>query len=178
MRQRALPVVCDSHTRLPTGCTTIGLGPPANVRTTFAVFGSITTIAFASMHGTQSLPPTTAEPSGLRPTGTRASTFSVFGSTRATTFVSWDTQSEPAAAVTQSAPAPATEPVTRFVRGSMRRSLPAVWSVTQSAPPIALRPFGSTPTLIVFTTRVPVMRDTVPSPAFETHAEPNPHSTS
>ena len=53
-----------------------------------------------------------------------------------------------------------------------------MWSVTQRKSPIALSPFGSTPTLIVFTTFLPVMRDTVPSEEFETHAEPKPHSTS
>src|SRR5690242_3004675 len=137
----------------------------------------MTTITPESMQGTHSCPRTTAEPSGLRLTGTDAVTFSVAGSTRATRFVSCETQSDPAASVTQSAPATSTEPVTVFVRGSTRSTLPAVWSVTHTYLPIALNPFGSTPTLIVFTTFLPVMRDTVPSEEFETHAEPKPHST-
>ena len=70
-------------------------------------------------------------------------------------------------------------PVTRFVVGSMRTSLPGgVIGHPERRSPIAASPFGSTPTLIVFTTRVPVMRETVPSPEFDTQAEPKPHSTS
>ena len=53
------------------------------------------TIAFASMHGTHSSPPTIADPSGLRGTCARPSTFSVRASTRVTTFVSCETYSEP-----------------------------------------------------------------------------------
>src|SRR6185437_8478215 len=39
-------------------------------------------------------------------------------------------------------------------------------------------PFGSVPTLIFLTTLPFVIRHTVPSPAFATQADPNPHSTS
>ena len=60
----------------------------------------------------------------------------------------------------------------------MRTTLPSVWSLTHSAPRYAVSPFGSAPTLIFFTTLPFVIRHTVPSPAFATHADPNPHSMS
>ncbi len=63
--------------------------------TTRIVAGSTTTIAFASMHGTHSFPPTIAEPSGFRFTFAVPVTFSVRGSTRVTTFVSCETYSAP-----------------------------------------------------------------------------------
>src|SRR4051812_46045020 len=130
------------------------------------------------MHGTHRRPPTIAEPSGLRFTLTLPSTFSVRASTRVTTFVSCDTYSEWPSPVTQSAPGSFNDPVTWFVRGSMRTRVPAVWSVTQMKRPIAEMPFGSTPTLIAFTTFVAVIRETVPTAEFVTHADPNPHSMS
>ena len=110
--------MCETQTWPAAGSTTIGDGPPGIVLTTFAVAGSITTITPESMHGTQSWPRTTAVPSGFRFTGTEAVTFNALGSTRATRFVSCETQSDPAALVTQSAPVTSTEPVTLFVRGS------------------------------------------------------------
>ncbi len=48
-------------------------------------------MSFESMHGTQSLSATIAEPSGLRCTFTRPSTRNVLASTRVTTFVSCET---------------------------------------------------------------------------------------
>ncbi len=80
--------------------------------------------------------------------------------------------------VIQSAPGTRTVPVIRFVRGSIRTTLPSVWSLTHSAPRYAVSPFGSVPTLIFLTTFPFVIRHTVPSPAFATHADPNPHSMS
>ena len=80
--------------------------------------------------------------------------------------------------VIQSAPGTRTVPVIRFVRGSMRTTLPSVWSLTHTAPRYAVSPFGSVPTLSFLTTFPFVIRQTVPSPAFATHADPNPHSMS
>src|SRR5512146_1030911 len=78
----------------------------------------------------------------------------------------------------QSAPASRTVPVIVFVFGSIRTTLPNVWSLTQSAPRYAVSPFGSVPTLNFLTTFPLVMRHTVPSPAFATHTDPYPHSMS
>src|SRR5437588_11939447 len=44
--------------------------------------------------------------------------------------------------------------------------------------PNAARPFGSTPVLIVFTTLVPVILETVPAREFESHTDPNPAAMS
>src|SRR3954453_7616187 len=78
----------------------------------------------------------------------------------------------------QSAPSTATVPVILFVPGSMRSTLPAVWSLTQSEPAKAVRPFGSVPVLIFLTTFPPVIRQTVPSELFAPQIEPKPHSRS
>ena len=157
------------------------IGPPAAVlrATTFIVAGSTTSISFASMHGTQSCLPTIAEPSGLRATFATPVTFSVAHRDAADVvrlLRDVDVVAETGDPVR--AGNAATSPVILFVAGSMRTTLPSVWSLTHSAPRYAVSPFGSVPTLIFLTTLPFVIRHTVPSPAFATHADPNPHSMS